>query len=70
MGGAGSAVNESLAAHRKLIPVLNLGLPDHFQDHGTREELLTDAGLDSNAIITAVDAYLDHEPLAKTVTLA
>jgi 1-deoxy-D-xylulose-5-phosphate synthase len=70
MGGAGSAVNESLAAHRKLIPVLNLGLPDRFQDHGTREELLTDAGLDSNAIIAAVDAYLDHEPLAKTVTLA
>ncbi len=70
MGGAGSAVNESLAAHRKLIPVLNLGLPDRFQEHGTREELLTDAGLDSNAIIAAVDAYLDHEPLAKTVTLA
>ncbi len=70
MGGAGSAVNESLAAHRKLIPVLNLGLPDCFQDHGTREELLTDAGLDSNAIIAAVDAYLDHQPLAKTVTLA
>ena len=70
MGGAGSAVNESLAAHRKLIPVLNLGLPDRFQEHGTREELLTDAGLDSNAIIAAVDAYMDHEPLAKTVTLA
>ena len=70
MGGAGSAVNESLAAHRKLIPVLNLGLPDRFQDQGTREELLADAGLDSNAIIAAVDACLDHEPLAKTVTLA
>ncbi len=70
MGGAGSAVNECLATHQKLIPVLNLGLPDRFQDHGTREELLTDAGLDSNAIIAAVDAYLDHEPLAKTVTLA
>ncbi len=70
MGGAGSAVNESLAAHRKLIPVLNLGLPDRFQDQGTREELLADAGLDSNAIIAAVDTCLDHEPLAKTVTLA
>ena len=70
MGGAGSAVNESLAAHQKLIPVLNLGLPDRFQEHGTREELLTDAGLDSNAIIAAIDAFLDHEPLAKTVTLA
>ncbi|NNF96888.1 MAG: 1-deoxy-D-xylulose-5-phosphate synthase [Halobacteria archaeon] len=70
MGGAGSAVNESLAAHQKLIPVLNLGLPDRFQDQGTREELLTDASLDSNAIIAAIDAFLDHEPLAKTVTLA
>ncbi|MDH3948986.1 MAG: 1-deoxy-D-xylulose-5-phosphate synthase, partial [Gammaproteobacteria bacterium] len=70
MGGAGSAVNESLAAHQKLIPVLNLGLPDRFQDQGSREELLTDAGLESNAIIAAIDAFLDHEPLAKTVTLA
>ena len=70
MGGAGSAVNEALAANRRLIPVLNLGLPDRFQEQGTREELLADAGLDSNAIIAAIDAYLDHEPLAKTVTLA
>ncbi|MDX1823898.1 MAG: 1-deoxy-D-xylulose-5-phosphate synthase [Thiohalomonadales bacterium] len=70
LGGAGSAVNEALAAHQKLIPVLNLGLPDHFQDQGTREELLTDAGLDSGAIIAAVDSFLDHEPLAKHATLA
>jgi 1-deoxy-D-xylulose-5-phosphate synthase len=70
LGGAGSAVNEALAAHQQLIPVLNLGLPDHFQDQGTREELLTDAGLDSGAIIAAVDSFLDHEPLAKHATLA
>jgi 1-deoxy-D-xylulose-5-phosphate synthase len=70
MGGAGSAVNEALAANRRLIPVLNLGLPDRFQEQGSREELLADAGLDSNAIIAAIDAYIDHEPLAKTVTLA
>jgi len=70
LGGAGSAVNETLAAHQMLIPVLNLGLPDRFQDQGSREELLTDAGLDSGAIIAAVDSFLDHEPLAKHVTLA
>jgi len=70
LGGAGSAVNESLAAHQILIPVLNLGLPDRFQDQGSREELLTDAGLDSGDIIAAVDSFLDHEPLAKHVTLA
>jgi len=70
LGGAGSAVNEVLAAHQQLIPVLNLGLPDQFQDQGTREQLLTDAGLDSGAIIAAVESFLDHEPLAKHATLA
>jgi 1-deoxy-D-xylulose-5-phosphate synthase len=70
LGGAGSAVNEALAAHQILIPVLNLGLPDRFQDQGSREELLADAGLDSGAIIAAVESFLDHEPLAKHATLA
>jgi 1-deoxy-D-xylulose-5-phosphate synthase len=70
LGGAGSAVNEALAAHQILIPVLNLGLPDRFQDQGSREELLADAGLDSDAIIAAVESFLDHEPLAKHATLA
>ena len=70
LGGAGSAVNELLAAHRKLVPILNLGLPDRFQDQGSREELLADAGLDSGAIIAAVESFLDQEPLAKHATLA
>jgi 1-deoxy-D-xylulose-5-phosphate synthase len=70
LGGAGSAVNETLAAHQILIPVLNLGLPDRFQDQGSREELLADADLDSGAIIAAVESFLDHEPLAKHATLA
>jgi 1-deoxy-D-xylulose-5-phosphate synthase len=70
LGGAGSAVNETLAAHQILIPVLNLGLPDRFQDQGSREELLADADLDSSAIIAAVESFLDHEPLAKHATLA
>ena len=30
MGGAGSGVNEVLMAHRKPVPVLNIGLPDCF----------------------------------------
>lgn len=36
MGGAGSGVNEVLMANRKAVPVLNLGLPDHFIPQGTR----------------------------------
>jgi 1-deoxy-D-xylulose-5-phosphate synthase len=38
MGGAGSGVNEVLMAHRKAVPVLNLGLPDFFIPQGTQEE--------------------------------
>jgi 1-deoxy-D-xylulose-5-phosphate synthase len=30
MGGAGSGVNELLMAHRRVVPVLNIGLPDFF----------------------------------------
>ena len=70
MGGAGSAVNEALLAHQRLVPVLNLGLPDRFQEQASREELLSEAGLDSGAIIAAVTSFLDHEPLAKHITLA
>lgn len=38
MGGAGSGVNEVLMANRNVVPVLNLGLPDHFIPQGTRDE--------------------------------
>ena len=54
MGGAGSAVNEVLAHHQMLVKLLNLGLPDHFQEHGSREELLADAGLDASSIATSI----------------
>ena len=50
MGGAGSAVNEVLAEHQMPVHVLNLGLPDYYQEHGSREQLLTEAGLDSDSI--------------------
>ena len=50
MGGAGSAINEWLNQSGISIPVLNLGLPDRFQEHGSREELLAEAGLDATGI--------------------
>ena len=46
MGGAGSAVAELLAAEDIQTPILHLGLPDAFQHHGSREQLLAEAGLD------------------------
>jgi 1-deoxy-D-xylulose-5-phosphate synthase len=54
MGGAGSAVNECLAAHGVLVPVLNLGLPDHFIEHGSREQNLADAGLDRDSLLKTI----------------
>jgi 1-deoxy-D-xylulose-5-phosphate synthase len=49
-GGAGSAVSECLAANGVDVPVVHLGLPDRFQEHGSREELLTEAGLDQEGL--------------------
>jgi 1-deoxy-D-xylulose-5-phosphate synthase len=54
MGGAGSAVNEVLAECGSQVRVLNLGLPDRHQEHGSREELLEDAGLDKESILTKI----------------
>ncbi len=45
-GGAGSGVAELLAAEGIVMPILHLGLPDEFQHHASREDLLSEAGLD------------------------
>jgi 1-deoxy-D-xylulose-5-phosphate synthase len=55
-GGAGSAVGELLAAHGITIPLLQLGLPDRFLEHATRDELLTEAGLDADGIRRSIAA--------------
>ena len=56
-GGAGSAVNECLAAHDTRISVLNLGLPDNFIQHGGRGDMLREAGLDCEGIVNAVETF-------------
>ena len=58
LGGAGSGVNEVLAAHHQPVSVLNLGIPDHFVEHGTREELLAQIGLDGAGVLRAVQKRL------------
>ena len=50
MGGAGSAVLEALAAAGLQTPVLNLGLPDEFIEHGDPAKLLAMCGLDAAGI--------------------
>jgi len=53
-GGAGSAINELLAAEGHSAPILNLGLDDCFVEHGTREECLHLAGLDAEGILARI----------------
>ena len=53
-GGAGSACLEVLASAGLEHPVLQLGLPDRFVDHGDSAVLLRECGLDADGIAAAV----------------
>ncbi len=53
-GGAGSAVLEALARAGVSVPVLNLGLPDEFIEHGDPGKLLARCGLDAAGIERAI----------------
>lgn len=54
MGGAGSAVAEALAAEGIVKPLLILGLPDRFIDHGDPALLLASVGLDAAGIAKSI----------------
>jgi 1-deoxy-D-xylulose-5-phosphate synthase len=54
MGGAGSAVSEALGAAGLVKPVLSLGLPDQFIEHGEPAKLLSLCGLDAAGIERAI----------------
>ena len=57
-GGAGAAVNELLAREHCSTPVLNLGLPDRFVEHGKREQQLARVGLDAAGVLAAIQKRL------------
>ncbi|RBA23178.1 1-deoxy-D-xylulose-5-phosphate synthase [Herminiimonas fonticola] len=54
MGGAGAAVAEAMAAEGIVKPLLNLGLPDQFIDHGDAGQLLASCGLDAKGIAASI----------------
>ena len=58
MGGAGSAVNEHLLSSNYQIPILNLGLPDKFLEHGKVPEMLAQVELDATSIARAIKKKL------------
>ena len=60
MGGAGSACVEALLASSIVKPVLQLGLPDAFIDHGDPAKLLSSVGLDSAGIVKSIrERFID-----------
>ncbi|HEX5864410.1 MAG TPA: 1-deoxy-D-xylulose-5-phosphate synthase [Casimicrobiaceae bacterium] len=61
-GGAGSAVAEALAAGGFAVPILHLGLPDAFIDHGDPALLLSQCGLDAKGIAASITERFGAEP--------
>jgi 1-deoxy-D-xylulose-5-phosphate synthase len=57
-GGAGSAVNEILAARGLTVPILNHGLPDRYIQHGSRDDNLRDAGLTTQGLLAVIEERL------------
>ena len=62
MGGAGSAVVEALAAEGLATPIVVMGLPDQFVEHGDHQQLLADCGLDAAGIVRSARKHLDTKP--------
>ncbi len=56
-GGAGSAVSEALEAAGLCVPRLSIGIPDRFIEHGSREDCLEAAGLDTPAILARIQHW-------------
>ncbi|MCB1826912.1 MAG: 1-deoxy-D-xylulose-5-phosphate synthase [Coxiellaceae bacterium] len=54
MGGAGSAITEILHQQHHQNPVLQLGLPDSFIEHGKPSEMLAECGLDAAGIVKSI----------------
>ena len=65
-GGAGSGVNELLAEKQFAIPTLNLGLPDHYIEHGEKAQLLAECGLDANGIIDSIKSSVHFTQSSKS----
>src|SRR6202040_284520 len=57
IGGAGSGVGEVLAANGVQVPLLQIGIPDRFIEHGSRDTCLAAAGLDLAGLTTRIERW-------------
>jgi 1-deoxy-D-xylulose-5-phosphate synthase len=69
MGGAGSAVLEALAEAGIDVPVLQIGLPDQFVDHGDPALLMKQCGLDVAGITSAIRARFPAAARSRTAAV-
>ena len=60
MGGFGSAVMEALSEMQFQIPVVRIGWPDHFIEHGKVEQLRARYGLSVEAALEKLAPYLQQ----------
>ncbi|MBC7941238.1 MAG: 1-deoxy-D-xylulose-5-phosphate synthase [Chitinophagaceae bacterium] len=67
MGGAGSAVGECIAAASLALPLLQLGLPDRFIEHGDPAKLLALCGLDAVGIEKSIRQRFGLRPALAAV---
>ncbi len=70
MGGAGSAVGEALAAAGIRIPLLQLGIPDYFVEHGSRDTCLATAGLDLAGLGASIERWWAQQTQEKLRSVA
>ncbi|MGA9163104.1 MAG: 1-deoxy-D-xylulose-5-phosphate synthase, partial [Thiobacillus sp.] len=61
-GGAGAGVAEALAELGLVVPILHLGLPDTYIEHGDHAKMLAGCGLDAAGIETRVRARITLLP--------
>jgi 1-deoxy-D-xylulose-5-phosphate synthase len=62
-GGAGAACAEALAGLKLATPMLHLGLPDQFIDHGDPAKLLALQGLDAAGIQASISRRIQQMPV-------
>ena len=67
-GGAGSGVNELLAATGMTYNILNIGIPDFYIDHGSRQDCLAIAKLDASGIFEQINNRLKTNNITQSAS--
>ncbi len=70
IGGAGSLVAQLLDKQPQQPHLIQMGLPDHFIEHGDHQDLLNNSGLNFQGIIDRVNRFLEGDSSPQAVVQA